>query len=397
MPRPPASAKIKPKGKQYTTRLSLTWPDGTNKQYQITRTTKEAVRDRVRELIAERDRAASLTPNQRQHRSTTIDQLVSNYLTNHAHAPVFVDGAKMAGIKGTEERARLCAIVEKHFGASTLVSSLGVNEIKSYKAARLAVLKANDELRKPATINHEIEILRALLNYAVALQVIPKSPFDHLKGIIQTSVESKRDRVPTFGEEMALLEQCYTKGNIRRAYYRSVLIIASDTGIRRNELCQLEWEWIDFKARTIHLPRQITKNNRARTIPMTDRVLDELKSLQTGQGKNSHLVMGGLTDFQTIHRNVCTAAKVTDLRLHDCRHAMVTRAIIVGVPLAAITAASGHVSDEWKRYANPAYDGIKTLLRPHGEQKEADVKAFAREVLHGLKRALGYDLEELLK
>jgi len=115
------------------------------------------------------------------------------------------------------------------------------------------------------------------------------------------------------------------------------------------------------------------------------------------EGKDSELVLGGITDFETVFRNVRTDAKVDDLRFHDFRHAFVTRSIIVGVPLAAITAASGHISDEWQRYANPSYDGVKSLLLPHKDQTEAEVKEYAKTVLDGLKNALGYNLDELLK
>jgi integrase len=396
MPRPPATGKIEKAGKHYTTRLTLTWPDGKVRQHQITRPTKEMVRAAREALLRERDQAALKSPRQRALEKTTIGELIKLYKAERAQPAQFLHGVKVAGMKGYEERQRLLNIVADHFAEQTPVNHIGTAEIEQYKQTRIPVKTAKGNLRKVATINHEIEILRALLYFAVSRGIIATNPFELLSGIIQSSHEDKRTRVPTFGEELAMLSQCYTKKNIRRDYFRSVLVIIADTGMRRGELTALRRDWLDFTARAIHLPREATKNNRARIIPMTDRVLLELQNLIATKGKDSELVLGGITDFETIFRNVRTDAKVDDLRFHDFRHAFVTRSIIVGVPLAAITAASGHISDEWQRYANPSYDGVKSLLLPHKDQTEAEVKEYAKTVLHGLKHALGYDLDALL-
>jgi integrase len=394
MPRHPGSATLKPDGKGgFTTRLELTWPDGRVRQHKLTAPTKRALRELADAKIRERDAAAAPT----QIELSTIGALIDTYLVERAHPATFLSGVKVSGVKNHKERKRLCEVVRSHFGANWLVRAVGPAEVEAYKSARIAHQDQNDNTRKIATINHELEILRALLNFAVSRHIITESPFKRLRGIIQNSDEDKRDRVPTFGEEMAMLDACYTAGNVRRAYFRSVLIILADTGMRRGELLKLEKAWCDFEARSISLPRQITKTNKARTIPMTARVAGELRNLIATKGKGSHLVLGGLKNISVIFDHVRKAAGVADIRIHDMRHATVTRAIIAGVPLAAITAASGHQSDEWRRYANPSYDGLKTLLRPFGSQTEAEVKEYARGVLYGIKEAFGYDLDALLK
>jgi integrase len=86
------------------------------------------------------------------------------------------------------------------------------------------------------------------------------------------SPESKREQLPTFGQEMALLDVC--TGD--RAHLRSVIIIASDSGLRKNELFTLSWKEkdIDFVNRLIRLRAINAKWNKGRTIPMTQRVYD---------------------------------------------------------------------------------------------------------------------------
>ena len=65
------------------------------------------------------------------------------------------------------------------------------------------------------------------------------------KSLIDRPAKSKREELPTFGEEMALLDVC--TGD--RAHLRAIIIIASDTGLRHNELVTLSWEEkdIDFE------------------------------------------------------------------------------------------------------------------------------------------------------
>jgi integrase len=56
-----------------------------------------------------------------------------------------------------------------------------------------------------------------------------------------------------------------------------------------------------------------------------------------------------------VKRSFNTACRLTgieDLHKHDLRHAFVARSILTGVPPAVVLKASGHSSDEGKRYLN---------------------------------------------
>jgi hypothetical protein len=70
------------------------------------------------------------------------------------------------------------------------------------------------------------------------------------------------------------------------------------------------------------------------------------------------------------------------------RHAFVTRSILVGIPPAVVLKASGHSTDEWKRYLNVTPDMLHDLFTPlDGQQSEA-VKAYGFEVMRQLTEAL---------
>jgi integrase len=139
------------------------------------------------------------------------------------------------------------------------------------------------------------------------------------------------------------------------AHLRAVLIIAADSELRRNELFTLSWREkdIDFDKRLIRLRAINAKWNKARTIPMTQRAYEELLKLKEQYGDYpSGLVFGGIKEVKRSFNTACRLTGIEDLHKHDLRHAFVTRSILARIPPAVVLKASGHSSDEWKRYLN---------------------------------------------
>jgi hypothetical protein len=59
--------------------------------------------------------------------------------------------------------------------------------------------------------------------------------------------------------------------------------------------------------------------------------------------------------------------------------------------------ASGHASDEWKRYLNMTPDQLQKLFAPLEWQVVEDVKRYGLDVLQQLREALGYtDIANLI-
>jgi len=361
---------------------------GKSKQREVTAKTKTAAIQKLQDLLIELRRGTAPI----QH--ATFAELAKLYKANRLQAAQFVDGVKVSGVKSTDGPATWLPIMVEHFGSLPL-SKLGVAHLEAYRSARLATKTPAGNTRKISSMNREMEFLRRVLNYGVALDLIKINPFGKTHGLILKRKEAKRTRVPTFGEEMALLAVCQDDSYNKRGQLRPFIILSADTGLRRNELTTMLWSDVNFAARSLTVRPENAKTNVTRQIPMTDRVYDELKRLHESPARND-FVLGGQVEFKRSFRTACKLAKIADLHGHDFRHAFVTRSILVGVPLPMVTKASGHVSEEWQRYCNPGFDGAKALFVPLEGQQEAEVKAFARSVLAGLKSALGYDLSDLL-
>ena len=161
--------------------------------------------------------------------------------------------------------------------------------------------------------------------------------------------------------------------------------------MRRNELFTLSWKEkdIDFENRLIRLRAINAKWNKARTIPMTQRVYEELLKLKEQYGDHpAGLVFGGIREVKRSFNTACRLTGIEDLHKHDLRHAFVTRSILAGIPPAVVLKASGHSSDEWKRYLNVTPDMLHDLFTPLEGQKSEAVKNYGYEVMRQLTAAL---------
>lgn len=384
MPRPRTGYITKNKAGTWRGVVRVTDPlTGQQAQRQVTAPTKTEARNQLNKLLAEIN-SAQIKPD-----NATFAELTDLFERNRCQPAQYLNGRKVNGLKEPHKTLSLLNVLRKHFDKVRL-SSLGVAEIEAFKAARIACKTKQGERRNIATINREMEMLKRVLNYGVKLELIAANPCERVHNYLQRGLEEKRHRVPTFGEEMALLAAARTlKSDLAHC-----LIIAADTGLRRGEITSLEWSDVDFAASTLTVRAINAKTNRARTVPLTRRVTATLRTLEAS--KRNQYPLKGQRDFKRALQAALKLAKITDLHTHDFRHAFVTRSILVGVPLAVVVKSSGHASDEWQRYLNTDASGARALFEPLEGQDAGEVKAFGREILQGLKDALGFDLDALL-
>src|SRR5262245_13874993 len=320
---------------------------------------------------------------------------------------VYVGERKIAGRRELSAPRSWLLQLEYYFGDMKL-PSITVGEIKKFEIwlskipARSTIvedengklilnIKENGDQRGIESINRAVELLRTVLNYAVEEKMLreEQNRFSKKKArsLIDRRAETKREQLTTFGEEMALLDVC--TGD--RAHLRAVIIIASDSGLRKNELLTLSWNEsdIDFENRQIRLRALNAKWNKARAIPMTQRDYEELMKLKEQYDDHpSSLVFGGLKEVKRSFNTACRLTGIENLHKHDFRHAYVTRSILAGIPPAVVLKASGHSTDEWKRYLNVTPDMLHDLFTPLDGQESEAVKAYGFEVMHQLTEAL---------
>jgi integrase len=108
-----------------------------------------------------------------------------------------------------------------------------------------------------ATDDYEIKVAQAAVNKAFDNDKVNGAclkPFRRTKRLLKFGANA-RDVKVTVAQYLKLLE-------FAPSYYRSVLIVAYNTGMRKGEIKQLKWSYIDWANMMIRLPKEVTKENK---------------------------------------------------------------------------------------------------------------------------------------
>ncbi|HEY6891695.1 MAG TPA: site-specific integrase [Solirubrobacter sp.] len=172
---------------------------------------------------------------------------------------------------------------------------------------------------------------------------------------------------------------------------RLVILAAASTGLRQSELLGLRWKDVDFRAQKVrvrnawvryeHSGEGKSDLSTSRSVPMTDRVVRELKKwrLRTVFGDDDDLVfahpdLGVPLDRTKVSRrfkDACEAAGVRVIRFHDLRHTFATTLAAAGVPLRTLQEYLGHADIKttqiYSHYA-PSEREVEAINEAFGEK-----------------------------
>ncbi|HVF47878.1 MAG TPA: site-specific integrase [Pyrinomonadaceae bacterium] len=169
-----------------------------------------------------------------------------------------------------------------------------------------------------------------------------------------------RTRIITAEEEAKLLAVC-CRGKHRK-HMRAVIIVAIETGMRRNEIRSVSWSNINFTDRVITVPQQFTKTLKTRLVPITDRLRSVLLDLRHKMRHDA--VVFGPADFKTAWKGACRDAGVDDATFHDLRHTAITRMLEANIPDRLVMKISGHTQERtFMRYINQTKQSITDIAR----------------------------------
>lgn len=356
-------------------RIVRTMPDGSKKQYTRKGDDKTHAKRLLRDL---EDRYSHSRHEGVQGERLTVRDLASIYEERHLIPAQFAgtDGRKVSGLKNTVEPKRFLRTIVEYLGNIRL-RDLTHSDIEHFKTQRLkkpVIHEKKLRIKDPATgavnvkvirterqrsiasVNRELEQIRAALRYAVRQGWLVRSPFDAGRPVISKAAEHRRERTLSYDEESRLLIACASKP----AHLRPLVICALDTAMRKSEMLKLRWTEVDFAASVINVKASNSKTERARTVPMTPRLRVELEALYAkADGKTNDLVYSVRDNVKRSFASACMAAKIEGFRLHDCRHTAITRMIAAGVPAEETMKISGHSQiTTFLRYLNPTHASL---------------------------------------
>lgn len=282
--------------------------------------------------------------DRRKQRRSTFAEFVAEFRQKHK-------GWSESTWRGTE--SILKRVVEE-WGEVPL-SGLNTRLIEGFLTTRLD----QDGITK-ATHNRHLACLKTIFKMAVRWGALAHNPAAPIRSL-------KED--PTIPRALSDSETAKLLSELPD-HARRTAIVALDTGMRKSELFGLQWQDIDFERRQVTV-RQ-SKNGSFRVIPMTDRVLEELrKQQQTGvipyvlpsalrSGQRAETVKDALSSAG--HR-----AGIGHVHLHVLRHTFATRLREAGQPLDRIMALLGHKTMAMSlRYAKSTPTQLKEAIEALG-------------------------------
>jgi integrase len=308
----------------------------------------------------------------------TFSAVTDRYARIHLIPAIYQNGIKVAGKRSLTPSQSSLKPVLAYFGWKA-IRSIRPSDIEAYKIARLAspvVISVNRKIlddhsqkfrtikesvsrpRKIASVNRELELLRAIFNFAKGEDLVSKSPFETRTKLISTSAELERDRVMSLEEEQRLLGVCVD----RKAHLRPLIIAAVDTGMRRGELFKLRWRDVNLGTREILIQASNAKTERMRRVGLTNRSTFELMTLwNRGPKDPDDRVFGITSTIKTAWKSACDEAGITDLRFHDLRHTATTRMVRSGVPASEVMKLTGHTQTKtFLRYLNLTSESLSS-------------------------------------
>lgn len=218
----------------------------------------------------------------------------------------------------------------------------------------------------PATINRELSMLSAAINYARR----------EWGWEIDNPVRGRKLKEPegrvrwiTREEAQRLIEAAE---DARRAPHLADFIrLALHTGCRRGELLGLEWSRVDFQMGLIHLEAAHTKSKRRRSIPLNAIARQALLSRMEFRASYCpespwvfcHKNGRRIADVKNSFAGACRRAGIKDFRIHDMRHTCAAWLVSAGVPLTEVRELLGHASVTMtERYAHLAPENVRTAV-----------------------------------
>lgn len=253
---------------------------------------------------------------------TPFSKFIDEYFTLHASVNM---------VNAKNEFYRLKSF-NKFFG-DTAVSEITPKEIQKWKADLASRVK-------PSTFNRSLTALKGAFNTAIEWGKIKENP---AQKITKLREDDPKTRYLTENEIDQLLKCASPK-------LCDFLVFAMNTGLRKTNVIQLNWEDIDFHNNIIKVIK--TKSGKSVDIPINKVVSELLDRLRP----SSNHPTGRVFDTTNLRREWERArrlAGIPPVRLHDMRHTFCSHLAMKGIDLLTISKLTGHADMKMTmRYAH---------------------------------------------
>lgn len=264
---------------------------------------------------------------------------------------------KQINKKELAEKAKVSKFVISSCLAGKNISELSAKKILKVLPKSVIQISA-DNMLSPKTIQHHHRFLSSILNTAVEWQVIPYNPCSRVKAPkCETKEAAHLDDV-----QVMQLIKALENEPIR---YKTIVMLFLYSGMRRGELCGLEWDDIDFELNLINISKSslylpdkgifddTTKNKSSERVICVPEsmmaLLADYKKSQENQTKYCNKVFTNLKGYP-IHPDSITGwfhkfvikNNLPKISIHSLRHTNATLLIAAGTDIKTVANRLGH-------------------------------------------------------
>lgn len=218
----------------------------------------------------------------------------------------------------------------------------------------------------PATINRELDMLSAAINYA-------RKRWDWNIGNPCSGMSLRepegRLRWISRAEADALISEA--EKDMKSPHLADFIRAALNTACRKGELLELSWDRVDLRAGVIHLEGHHTKSGKRRVVPLNEearkamlgRARFRAQFCPASQWVFAHKDGERVKYMQKGFQSACKRAGIDQLRVHDLRHTCASWMVQQGASMMEVRDVLGHSSIEMtERYAHLAPERLKSAV-----------------------------------
>lgn len=202
---------------------------------------------------------------------------------------------------------------------------------------------------KGATVRRDLILLSAIFTWCIDIK--RWMGVNPIRDIKLPKESPHRERVISDEEVEIILPFLSTE-------MKFIFLIALETGMRLSEICNLKWERIHLQKN--YLVLDVTKNGRAREVPLSNKAVNIFKEI--GPLKQGNVFDITNDDATTEFMKSRVAAGLTGFKFHDSRHTAATR-IALKIPLLDLCKMFGWTNPRRAMiYYNPTSSEIAERL-----------------------------------
>jgi integrase len=254
--------------------------------------------------------------------------------------------------------------VRPHFGEHVKVAAVTFGDVD-------ALHRKITRSGSPYMANRVVSMLSKMFGLAQRWGMIEKNP---CKGIEKnTEFQRRRYLLP---EELARLTAALAEHSDRQA--ANIIRLMLLTGCRRGEALSARWADIDLGEGVWSKPPSSTKQKQHHSAPLSAPAQQLLADIQAEQQKDKRQPLGEYVfpgkgghhhriALKTDWKQLCKAAGISGLRMHDLRHSFASQLASGGASLPLIGALLGHSSPSTThRYAHLFSDPLRAAVEKVG-------------------------------